>query len=131
MNGDNIDTRSIVAALTTLGAILIIDSGKIPMLAKLTKTVHLIVIFATLFVSHVIIDALVMAPNKGCRIIDTIMLAVFGLLGYLLYTMVVRQRITDLIKDNTMADIVIAGGFAAVGVFLWKRGFHQILFSQC
>lgn len=116
-----------MAALASLGTVILMEIPStqqyLPVWTR-NKLAHILVLFLVLFVTQAALDMFLKIDRKGCHVLDALLLAVFGILGYGIYEALKRIPIVSMaiqpLANKPIMNVVMAGSCVAFSVFIWK-----------
>ena len=126
--------RSIMASAVSLGVVVLMElpatQRYLPVWTR-NKLAHIIVLFLVLFVTQAVLDMFLKIRNKGCHVLDALLLALFGVIGYGIYEGLKRipmiNRIIMPLANQPVLNILMAGSSVAVSVFIWKLLIRRLM----
>jgi hypothetical protein len=123
-----------MAALASLGTVILMDlpatQRYLPVWTR-NRIAHILILFLVLFVTQAALDMFLKIGNKGCHILDALLLAVFGILGYGIYEGLKRVPVVSMalqpLANNPILNVLMAGSSVALAVFIWKILIRQFM----
>lgn len=123
-----------MASAVSLGVVVLMElpatQRYLPVWTR-NKLAHIIVLFLVLFVTQAVLDMFLKIRNKGCHVLDALLLALFGVIGYGIYEGLKRipmiNRIIMPLANQPVLNILMAGSSVAVSVFIWKLLIRRLM----